>query len=172
MAKFFFVLILFSAKDGVINYQPTAFLLPSLLILLTSQERPFLPTTFSLSLPPSYFVSLWFSSSLGGDCSNENLLPAFKRNVILFSRQLENEWHCSLLRQLYRNRHLWNWQYYLEKKPVMLWKLFPPFCKSCCCLKKQTNKQVEKNLHLVQSNTVSNPVIFSLKHSFANQSFK
>lgn len=79
-AKFFFVFILFSVKDGVINYQPAAFFLFSLLILLTAHEKPSLPTTSSLSLPPSYFIFLWFSSSVGGVCSNESLPPPFKKH--------------------------------------------------------------------------------------------
>lgn len=95
----FFVLILSSAKDGVINYQPATFFPFTLLILLIAHEKPSLPTSSSLSLPPSYFIFLWFSSSESGYYSNESLPLPFK-NIILFSRQLEKEWHCSLLRWL------------------------------------------------------------------------
>jgi len=78
-AKFFFF-IFFSAEDGVVNYQPAALFRFSLLILLTAHEKPALPTTSSLSLPPSYFIFHWFSSSVGGDCSNESLPPPFKKH--------------------------------------------------------------------------------------------
>lgn len=78
----FFVLILFSAKDGVINYQRATLSPFTLLILLKAHKKPSLQTIFSLFLPPSYSIFLWFNSSKGGYYSNESFPLPFK-NIIL-----------------------------------------------------------------------------------------
>lgn len=96
-SQFLFCFILFPTKDSVINYRPDTFLPLS---LLTLKKLSFPPPTF-LSLSSNCFIVLWFNSTLRGDlviAALKVFLNTFKNTQ--FSRQVEKEWHCSLLEWL------------------------------------------------------------------------
>lgn len=72
-----------------ISYQPATFFPFPLLVLLTDHEKLSLPTTSSLSLPPSYFIFRWFNSLEGGDSNNESLPPSFKKHYTVLKMTIK-----------------------------------------------------------------------------------
>lgn len=94
-SQFLFCFILFPTKDSVINYRPDTFLPLSLLTLKKLSFPP--PPPFSLYLP----IVLLFCGSIQ-HCVVITALKVFLNTFknTLFSRQVEKEWHCSLLEWL------------------------------------------------------------------------